>query len=954
MVKIISSKFFLILTCLILLAVGLTAARSPIGRFLRQKGLEAERNWELEKADRYFEWAARLQSDDVRVRLEKGLNLQLRGDFLAAHREFEILAKRKIEDPAFEALLLNALGVDHFNFNEADRAIELHRESLELARRIKDQGLQARALIDLSRVLYHSKGKGDEAQRNLEEALELARRAGDERDEADALRNLGAIFWWHGGERDRPLAEFYFPALDLYRRNNDLHGEAVALSNISLAYREKGDAFQFLKYQTESVAIKEKIGDLAGLSDSYLYLSWYYIRLRNLRKAGQYIGQSLELSRRIGYRLGQNEAEASLVLVYKELREFDKAVALLEELLERDRANPILYKYRLGALGLIHQLKGDPLTARRYYEESAELNKRAGNETEINLLNKIAETYQETNDWDRAEEYLLRAEKIGLGQAEKNWVYWFDNRRALARQMEHRGRFDEALRYLLEAAEIETGITGSNEASPLQGEGREIYDHLFALILKNPAPSPADDRMIFRLAEQMRYRAFKNLIVRVGEPQKSSATLIEKERTALRQLRKASEDLKTENDPLALESLRRAYGNYEDSLLRTQLNEPNYQLVQDVRPAEPEDVRRALDKETALIEYLYSEEKVFALIITDRDLRSVELPVSKTELIAAVKLFRWLIFSGAGNIEREDWLPAAENLGRILIRPLEETNLLAGKRKLGFVPFGFLRDLPLAALVTSSNGDCPDGRCRRFLIEDHAIFHLPSAAFLTKRTRRAEKSDTKIIYSIGRNASDEENLPPLKRAEDEAADLAGIFGAKARVGELATETDFKQNAPHHRYIHIATHAVSEEMLPLLSRLKLRATAEDDGNLTVREIFNLHLAADLVTLGACRTGQGFSSSGSPAADVDRISLFEAFLYAGSSSVLAASAPIEDGSTPAFMRFFYANLRTRDKAESLAAAQKAALRGELTYRADGQTRRLTHPRYWATFIIYGDHR
>jgi len=210
------------------------------------------------------------------------------------------------------------------------------------------------------------------------------------------------------------------------------------------------------------------------------------------------------------------------------------------------------------------------------------------------------------------------------------------------------------------------------------------------------------------------------------------------------------------------------------------------------------------------------------------------------------------------------------------------------------------------------------------------------------------------MISFGRSESDDPGLPPLEFAAEEAVAVAEVFTGRARVNGNATETELKQLAPRSDFIHFSTHAVSDPMMPLLSTLKLQGTREDDGNLTVPEILGLSLQAELITLGACRTAQSFSSSGNEMAEVDRIGLIEAFLHAGAKSVLASLLPIDDRSTMEFMKCFYQNLRSKDKAEALAEAQRGMLRGELFYIENNKPHYMTHPRYWAPFILVGDYR
>ena len=98
-------------------------------------------------------------------------------------------------------------------------------------------------------------------------------------------------------------------------------------------------------------------------------------------------------------------------------------------------------------------------------------------------------------------------------------------------------------------------------------------------------------------------------------------------------------------------------------------------------------------------------------------------------------------------------------------------------------------------------------------------------------------------------------------------------------------------------------------------------------------------ADLVTLSACRTGLGKVVRGE-----GMIGLTGAILYAGSSRVLVSLWEVNDLTTPALMKSFYARLSAgQSVAEALRAAKITMI------HSDRPAHR--HPHFWAPFIVSG---
>ncbi|MGH7833169.1 MAG: CHAT domain-containing protein, partial [Candidatus Binatia bacterium] len=120
---------------------------------------------------------------------------------------------------------------------------------------------------------------------------------------------------------------------------------------------------------------------------------------------------------------------------------------------------------------------------------------------------------------------------------------------------------------------------------------------------------------------------------------------------------------------------------------------------------------------------------------------------------------------------------------------------------------------------------------------------------------------------------------------------------------------------------------------------------------------------------CETGLGKLSSGD-----EFVGLTRAFIYAGTPSVVASLWKVDDASTAHLMSSFYKNLKVKSKVESLRQAQLELIRGNvsrelLAQRGVGGIGKLggagpqppisalvsvSHPYFWAPFILVGDGR
>jgi CHAT domain-containing protein/tetratricopeptide (TPR) repeat protein len=814
-----------------------------------------------------------MQRSNVAAKLELGICEQLRGDFLASQKHLEVLLKTKIHDPATMSRLHNTIGVNHYSFGEPDAAIASHHQALDFARRATDRQLEAHALIDLSRALYHEKGKFYEALANLEQALSIGRSIQDERIQAAALRNLGVVNWWFKGELDRPLNEFYFPALELYRRQNDQRGVATMLTLIALVFNNKGDIYRFMQYQTESVEIQERIDDQAGLSDSYMTLGILYNGTGNYRKARDYFSRGRAITLRTGYRLAQNDLNALLADVHLNLDEYDEALKLYDPALRHKDKDAVLSNYLLQYIAHCYQLKGDQAEALSLYERALRVHEQAGLPDvrfRANTLLRSAECAIALGDWPRASNYWAQSKQT----AENGETHSEGEIRpalvaaAIAR---HDGNDREALKQLRNALDVDAQIFASAKTNQLIPPHRRSYDLLYGFLLdyavanRDPALSKLAGEITFAFLENMRYRSLRNFLVQVRERRDAPAPDSERERELADRIKMLTQALNARDTPETRAQLQETYSQYEELTLKSQLQLPQYSAIAAAKPIPLSQLQQELRDGLALVEFLFVRERVLALVITTKDLRTIELPIARSALSAKARLFRALVFGDASD---NAWFPVAQSLRANLVGPLETSGSLANINTIAFAPYGFLHDLPFAALAHEDAGK------PKFLVEDYALFQTPSATFLAHK-HSVKTADANVYRTIafGRNGSSDSSLSPLTFAVEEAEAVAQTTGGQAFVNQRATETELKRLVYDCDYLHLSTHGVAESEMPLFSRVLLEPTAADDGNLTVREIFELNLRTELITLSACETGQSFSASGNEFVEQDRLGLIE---------------------------------------------------------------------------------
>jgi CHAT domain-containing protein len=341
----------------------------------------------------------------------------------------------------------------------------------------------------------------------------------------------------------------------------------------------------------------------------------------------------------------------------------------------------------------------------------------------------------------------------------------------------------------------------------------------------------------------------------------------------------------------------------------------------DATPADPPlaTLQQTLHADETLVVFHSLPEQLQVWLVDAHGIGSRQLPITRGDLADRVGIVRTALAHAL-----PDAAQLADELGAALLEPLQ----LPPGQRLIIVPHGALHYLPFQALRLHG----------RYLIETHPIAIAPSARVAAQLIGQPPPAPSLAAFGNPR-IGDPFDLPG---AQAEVQELAGMFARhQVFTREQATKTRFRQAVAQASIVHVAAHAVADQVDPLYSRILLATEDGRRSDLEAHEIMQLALRGTaLVTLSACESGLGRIASGDEVQGFTR-----AFLQAGSTSLIASLWPVSDSATELLMRRLYRELsRGRDVQGAMQAAQLALLHDP----------RFAHPFFWAPFNLIGNWR
>ncbi|MEH1986365.1 CHAT domain-containing protein [Nostoc sp.] len=722
--------------------------------------------------------------------------------------------------------------------------------------------------------------------------------------EAKILNNLANTYYFLG---EYPKAiELHQQSLSIARQIKNLEIEASSLNNLGDAYVALKQYPKALSFYQSSLAIFQQIEDFLREANCLNNLGNVYFLIGEYQKSIDLYQQALNIDRKIQNRQGEADTLNNLGNAYSAQGKYNESLTVYQQSLAtlRDIGSRRGESVALSNIGSLLEKQNQPELAIVFYKQS------------VNVRESIRQNIR-TLPREQQESYTQTVE---------------DTYRSLADLLLKQDRVLEA-QQVLDLLKVQ-----------------ELDDYF-----RNVRGT--DKKLIILFPEQKileKYNALQKKPIQLGQ-----------ELTELRKIPEASRSQVQQQQIAQRVQIEEQLNNQFNQFI----NSPDVvklvnQLTREVKRqnidlADLDAFRDDLRRLNAVMLYPLILDDRLELVITTPDAP----PLRRTVKVKREELNEVIVeFRSALQYRRDNVKVPAQKLYNWLIKPLEADLKQAKATTIIYAPDGQLRYIPLAALY--------DGN--QWLVQNYRINNITAKSLTNFNNIHESKlkvlagafADIKLSYPV-RIGQEEYSLRGLPFAGQEVANLAATISDTTKL----LDKDFSLAAIKPRMnefsiVHLATHAAFVPGQPEDSFILFgngdRPTLRDIESWTLNNV-------DLVVLSGCETGIG----GKFGNGEEILGLGYQFQSRGARAVIASLWAVDDGGTQALMNPFYAILKRGNisKAEALRQAQIALI--TTNKNTDGKQRRssieikginnnlassvsdrLSHPYYWAPFILIGN--
>jgi CHAT domain-containing protein len=841
----------------------------------------------------------------------------------------------------------NALGLIAWDEGRLSDAAALFRETAVAARAVGNDRYLAAANGNLG-LIQTDLGNFDEAREGFEQLRDGGRRLGNPVFEANGLTNLGMLAVTTGD----PLSAIPFlqHALQLYRSTEYTNGEQIALAQLSAAYAAIGEPRLAFSTLDTALQLSRETGQRDEEARNLEQLAALHREAGNVKHALNLYQTTQQMYEELGLGIESGTNLRRVAEVHMSLGDLENARSFATRALGQHRNAGDRFEELNDALLLAeieHSAGSLNDVARHLHDARLLASELDASSSRLAVALAEARIADRNSDHASTRRVITRVED-DLGKsgpdAESEAYAMLSRAHARLEQLDSSAAYGR--RAVAAAEKVRRNFGSSQLRTSYTAMHASVYGDLVSVLIRLDSLEAA-----FAVFDAARGRSLaEHIIVARRERSELDSTthvFAESERLLRRIDRLISTLNELENLPVDERNpeavadvdrrLREARSLYQARIVEVDESTGSSAALLGIGSVTLGDVRAVLSPDEALLEYLVTGERVWAVVVRNDDAQVFSSEIDEEDLESRVRLARGLVADP--DAPRELTRDVLDGLYSVLIRPALQSGALAQTKRLIIVPHRVLNYVPFAALRDSAAGT--------YLVEEYSLLHLPSASALPALRRRDQASiaqetdvlDTRVTLFAPLAAS-----LPASGAEIRA--IQEIFSrSDEHLNDRATESRFRTALTRGDLTHVATHGVLNVRNPMFSRIQLARgysdESRDDGRLEVHEVLAIRVASPLVFLSGCETGVGGAWRTEYARGDDYATLAQAFLYAGARNVVATLWRIDDMGAAIFAERFYENLLRHGASEALSRAQRNMIALD-TYGS---------PYYWSGYRLAG---
>ncbi len=883
---------------------------------------------------------------------------------------------------------LTTLSNDQFVKGDFDASLKSRQTALPFIKKLKNWG----ELVTELNYIYYIAFSAD----NLiisESALDTAKFYSDTyltKDNVERYYLLSNLGYYENVKANYPKSiQYYEEAVKGFKRLKvpfpNYYNNVLSLMD---AYRQKGNTALALELVESYLPLTEDSSkehnymkpELTNYRGIFLRENLQYEEALNMHAL------ALKLNKEANNKFYKDEIEFNILqstaIVNKHLKNYDEAVDFFQRgnALRLNTKQKLRY-YNHTDIADVYREKGDFANAIHFYRKGIDLlNKKniSSNKQKTVNYGRLAYSYFKTGQIDSARVYFEATEKfMGIPLEQK-----LDK----IEQYQEVGNFNanniEILNWI---AEFKYHLANVDNNMPLKQEAMSRYQQAFngARYLQSELMSKSSKYLLHEKLEE-HFSNYLSLLIseyeknprqeilsKIFQSIEDNKAIILKEdihdKTVLAQSSLPDSILKQEAEFIsALNSLKKKVHRHalqegqDSSIIQSWKNEitelkreyngfqldlenafPNYyEKKYKLKTTDINALQELLSDNEVYLNYFSTEEDVYCAWISNSKASIYKVGEKENVFHQVSKLLDLIRKGNQPNANSKSHTEYKQTAHGLYIQLFN--NELSSKHRYIISPTSLLHYLPFETLLSQVDNDKSNYKELSYLVNDKTIEYSFSSDLWLESKEDSNPSKTITVssfapFSEGKQAesrtcsADFEGLPCT---DDEIQSISKYFTNESKTGQTASLGNFKSSVDQ-SILHLATHACLDDADPNFNKLIFA-----DEELSLLELENMDLTADLAILSACNTGSGKLESGEGV-----INLGKGFRKAGVKSLMASLWALNDCSTSEVIANFYKELEaSKDISSSLQKAKVDYIKS-----AD---KRHAHPYYWAGLVFTGD--